>query len=236
MSIQEEESLRFGLNHHTLSKKVNVNDIKTNIEQFLKRLKVNESFGIDDETCNNIKYAFKQFINGGKRLCSYQRNVALHLTLKDLADDTSIKICKFEKGRGVSILNTIDYFEKLNSIINDHSKFRKVVQTEKDYSIIKKENSIKNYVKTYFKEFGPETVQKLTPSGSSPGKMHDLIKVHKDNNPERPVVSMIGTPEYQHAKFLDVIIKPYISQTYMLKSNKQFLDRINDFNLIPIKS
>ena len=40
---------------------------------------------------------------------------------------------------------------------------------------------------------------------------------------------MIGTPEYQRAKFLDVIIKFYIPQTYMLKSNKQFLNRINNF-------
>ena len=97
-----------------------------------------------------------------------------------------------------------------------------MVQTQKDHPIIKKENFIKNYVKTYFKEFGPETVQKLTPSGSSPGKMYGLVKVHKDNNPIRPLVSMIGIPEYQLANFLDIIIKPYIPQTYMLKSKKQF--------------
>ena len=117
----------------------------------------------------------------------------------------------------------------MDSIINDHSIFQKVVQTEKDYSIIKKENYIKNYVKTYFKEFGPETVEKLTPSGSSPGKMYGLVKIHKDNSSVRPVVSMIDTPEYQLAKLLDVIIKPYIPHTYRLKSNKQFLDRINNF-------
>ena len=100
---------------------------------------------------------------------------------------------------------------------------------EKDQPIIKTENSIKDYAKTYFKEFGPETVEKLTPSGSNPGKMHGLVKVHKNNNPVRPVVSMIGTTEYLFAKFLDEIIKPYIPQTYLLKSNKQFLDRINNF-------
>ena len=76
---------------------------------------------------------------------------------------------------------------------------------------------------------GPETIEKLTPSGSSPGKMYGLVKVHKNNNPSRPVVSMIGTPVYQLAKFLDAIIKPDIPQTYMFKSNKQFLDRINNF-------
>ena len=216
MSIQEEESLSFGLDHHILPKKVNANNIKANIEQFLNGIKVHESFDIDDETCDDIKYAFKQFINGGKRLCSNRRNVALHQTLKDLANVTLIKICKFDKERSVSILNTNDYFEKLDSIINDHFKFREIVQTEEDHPIIKKENSIKNYIKTYFKEFGSETVEKLTPSASSRGKMHGLEIVHQDNSPVRHVVSIIGTPEYQLAKCLDVIIKPYIPQTYML--------------------
>ena len=33
----------------------------------------------------------------------------------------------------------------------------------------------------------------------------------------------------QLGEFLDAIIKPYIPQTYKYKSNKQFLDRINNF-------
>ena len=149
------------MDHHTLLKKVNVNDTKANIEQFLNRSKVHKSFGIADETCNDIKYAFKQFINGGKRPCSNRRNAALYQTLNDLADYTSIKICKFDKGRGVSILNTNDYFERLDSIIKYHSKFRKVVQTEKNHPIIKKENSIKNYVKTYFKRVWTRNCRKV---------------------------------------------------------------------------
>ena len=99
------------------------------------------------------------------------------------------------------MFNTNGYFERLDSIINDHSKFREVVQTKKDYPIIIKENSIKNYVKTYFKKFGPETSKTLTPSGSNPGKMHGLVKVHEDNIPAKPVVSMTGAPEYQLLNF-----------------------------------
>ena len=53
------------------------------MKQFLNKLKVHESFDIDDETCDDTKYAFKQFINGGKQLCSNLRNVALHQTLKN---------------------------------------------------------------------------------------------------------------------------------------------------------
>ena len=51
------------------------------------------------------------------------------------------------------------------------------------------------------------------------GKMYSLVKVHKSNHQVRTVVSMIGTAEYQLAKFLYAIIKPYILQTYCICSN-----------------
>ena len=59
--------------------------------------------------------------------------------------------------------------------------------------------------------------------------MYGLIKVHKNNNPARPVISMIGTPEYQLAKFLDSIIKSYIPDSYMLHSTDHFFDELNNF-------
>ena len=66
-------------------------------------------------------------------------------------------------------------------------------------------------------------------SASNPGKMYGFVKTHYDINPVRQI-SMIGAPEYQLAnKVLDAIIKPYIPRTCMLKSNKQFLDRFNNF-------
>ena len=40
---------------------------------------------------------------------------------------------------------------------------------------------------------------------------------------------MIGTPEYQLAKFLDPIIKNYIPDSYMLHSTDHFRDEINNF-------
>ena len=46
-------------------------------------------------------------------------------------------------------------------------------------------------------------------SGSSPGKLYGTVKVHKPNFLARPVVSMVNTPKYSLAKFLDDMIKPY---------------------------
>ena len=86
-----------------------------------------------------------------------------------------------------------------------------------------------SYVKTYFKSYGKEVVDKLTPSGSVPGKLYGRIKIHKKRYPARPEVFMINTPEYQLAKFMDRLIKPYIPNEYTLDSTQDSLQKMNQF-------
>ena len=64
----------------------------------------------------------------------------------------------------------------------------------------------------------------LIPTGSVPGQLYGLCKVHKDGNPLRPVISMIGTPEYGLAKNLDKLIKPHIPQEFVVNSTFGFID------------
>ena len=47
----------------------------------------------------------------------------------------------------------------------------------------------------------------------------------------RPVISMVDSPEYKLAKFLDTVIKPYISDKYMLRSSYEFLEKLQEVNL-----
>ena len=67
------------------------------------------------------------------------------------------------------------------------------------------------------------------PCGSAPEKIYGLVKVHKKDNPLRPVASMVGTPEYELAKFLDKIIKPYNPNNFMLESTNNFISELNQF-------
>ena len=40
---------------------------------------------------------------------------------------------------------------------------------------------------------------------------------------------MVGTPEYELAKFLDKIIKPFIPNNFMLGSTHDFISKLNQF-------
>ena len=42
---------------------------------------------------------------------------------------------------------------------------------------------------------------------------------------------MLGTPEYNLAKYLDQLIKPYIPDTYFLRSTDDFIERLKHFSI-----
>ena len=60
-----------------------------------------------------------------------------------------------------------------------------------------------------------------------PGYLYSNVKIHKHDNPLRPIISQILTPTYQLAKNINLIITPYIPSRYSLKSTNDFIDLIN---------
>ena len=70
----------------------------------------------------------------------------------------------------------------------------------------------------------------LIPSGRLPGKLYGTVKVDRPNFPLRVVVSTVNTPEYAVAKFFINMIKPYLTQTRMLKSTDHFMEELKEFN------
>ena len=183
---------------------------------------------------DTLKVAFNKFIGSAKSICNSRVNRMFHGTIHRLAKDNGIKVCKYDKGVGLVVLDTDDYYKKLDVIVHDTTKFKNIdMEGNTIHPIVKKENSIKDYVYRYFKKHvDSHTYNKLHPSGSGPGKLYGMCKVHKEDYPMRPVVSMIGTAEYELAKYLDTWIKPYIPSTYMLSSTQDFLARIKE---VPIE-
>ena len=231
LTITEEAALRYGLNHHILPKNFDNNTMKVSIEQLAFSIKKNENIKFDEEISDEIKFAVKRFSTSAKRICSSHRNRALHKTLKNLSKDNEIKICKFDKGKGIAILDSSDYYSKLDSIVLDQSKFIQINQNTKVHPIISKEKSVTYFIRKYLKNYDSEVIRKLISSGSKPGRIYGLVKVHKNNYPLRPVISMIDSPEYELAKFMDSLIKPLVPNKYMLNSTDDFLIKLNNSNI-----
>ena len=65
-------------------------------------------------------------------------------------------------------MDSIEYYEKLESILNDKSKFEEFNVNKKTHPIIAKERSIAYYVRKYFKGYDEKLIRKLVPGGSAP--------------------------------------------------------------------
>ena len=85
------------------------------------------------------------------------------------------------------ILNRVDYINKVESLLSDASKFKKL-DTDLLDLCLKRENKLIRFLRDKLLKQNsiPDDVYKeLFPSGSTPGVLYGLPKVHKTNCPAR---------------------------------------------------
>ena len=83
-------------------------------------------------------------------------------------------------------------------------------------------------------EISEKEKKDLYPSGSQPGVLYGLAKIHKaleDGIPSfRPILSAIGTPTYKLAKFCDQLLKPLTNNEYTIKDSFSFAKEVLEFD------
>ena len=228
LTVEEKNVLYRGLNHHILPKKLRSHDLKVAIEKICNPNKDNvntlDRVYLPSSLKDEIKSVTRNFLNSAKHICSSKTNQNFHRTMNNLAKDRNIAIVKYDKGNGVCILPREMYLSKLDDIVHDSTKFVEVPPSKRKNA---RHPLFRNEIKTELKDcLTVAERRRITPSGCAIGKMYGTCKVHKKDYPIRPIVSMIQTPEYELAKYLDKIIKPYLPSKHSISSNKEFLDKI----------
>lgn len=150
--------------------------------------------------------------------------------LQNLKDDGNIVITRPDKGKGIVILNKNDYYNKISSILSDSSKF-KLLHVDLPSHLLKLEDKL-NRILRPLKETINETIyNSILASGSRPGYLYGLPKVHKIGTPLRPIVSSINTFNYNLAKFLVKIIQPLTINEYTTANTLDFVEEIKQLNI-----
>ena len=122
--------------------------------------------------------------------------------IKHLRCNEQILITKPDKGSGVVISNKSDYIRKMGSVLEDKTKFLNMG------GVHLHENTAKNSQKLQKRLFdlanqnilARDVYDRLRPSGSQRPRMYGLPKTHKEDIPLRPILSMIGSSQYELAK------------------------------------
>ena len=71
---------------------------------------------------------------------------------------------------------------------------------------------------------------RLFTSGSKPGVLYGLPKVHKEGCPVRPIMSAIGTFNYKLSKFLVPLLAPITTNQYSVKDSFSFVKELCEMN------
>ena len=224
LSENEKQFLNLGLNFHLQSrydkmhKKTELEILYDNLLKLQDKNKINISPGLQEQLA----------AEGTKHRHGYHHSV-LTPQLKDAANqlrsNDDIIIRRADKSSIYVILDKNEYFNKLNNILSDSSKF-KMIQKDPTSSLKTKLNKI---IEALNSVQGDLKLSKIV-GEFAPGYIYGNIKIHKDNNPLRPIISQCPTITYNLAKTINKIISPFMPNTYSIKSSTEFIDILHSTN------
>ncbi|CAM4831585.1 unnamed protein product [Rotaria magnacalcarata] len=144
--------------------------------------------------------------------------------LKKFREDDSIIITRSDKGREIVEMNRQDYVNKMLNILNDSTKFSFLLEDP----TIKREKLLNDLLKRLYNEhcITDQFHSIAGATGSYPGRLHGLPKIHKENVPLRPVLSSIGTFNYGLAKAFSQILSTIIEKKSMIRDSFDFVKEV----------
>ena len=139
-------------------------------------------------------------------------------------------VCRPDKGNGVVLLKS-EYIDKMNNILSDHSKFKKVGSPDPKY-IFQQEDKITRKLRVWKSKgmINEDQFKELYSSGSSFAILYGLPKTHKDNIPLRPILAAYNSASLFIAKFLVPLLKPLTENEFSLKNSYQLVSEIRNQN------
>ncbi|XP_050691560.1 uncharacterized protein LOC126983104 [Eriocheir sinensis] len=138
---------------------------------------------------------------------------------KQLRSKEEIIIRRADKTAAFVIMAKEEYLSKMDSILSDTSKFKKIRRNPTE-DMKKKINATCRAINIATKS---TRFPKLT-GEFSPGYAYGNVKTHKTGNPLRPIISQIPTATYTVAKKLNEILAPYTPMSHALTSTNDFLE------------
>ena len=116
-----------------------------------------------------------------------QANLTFTLSTMPVTEIVTVNIRHYtsDKGNGVVIHNKKEYVAKMNVILNDQSKFKKIVSDNSLSNLTHFQRSLARLKNK--KALSPEDNQRIRPTSTTIPTLFRLPKSHKDNNPMRPI-------------------------------------------------
>ena len=210
------------------------NDIHIPIQVQLERILYILGNSVHKNHTNSIGNSLNDFHRRIVQMNSSPPQREFRNLIKTLRKRSDVKICRFDKGNGIAILDSSDYLRKLHSIIDDTTKFVEIQQDESDlkchHTVIKENSRMGDILKKEVKPVIDDlTFSKINKRGGQPAKLYGVAKVHKPNIPVRPIIASFDTVNYELGKYLNRFITPVIPKQYTVQKNSDLLTDLRSY-------
>ena len=224
---------RVKLKYHFARNTTNVQETPTNPDYF-KAFKPSSGWtpppGKDlflDAFTGNIINRISQL-----KLTTPQKNLTLDEinAFTDLKNDPNIVIKPADKGGATVVLNRQDYINEALRQLSNTNHYELSSQQEFEKSAVEIKNFLSNYVKNG--HLPPYTHLHLTYKFPRLPQLYLLPKIHKRDNPGRPIISAVGCPTEKISAFVDSIFKPLVYQLpSYIRDTTDFINKIQHVNV-----
>ncbi|XP_045124906.1 uncharacterized protein LOC123512546 [Portunus trituberculatus] len=218
----QEDILNMGIQCHYLTKphshrkRLEIETLLDDIQELEKKGKVTTSPDLQPSLLAEASKSRGSF---------HSQKVKRHhiLAAKQLRENKEIIIRRADKTPAFVLIKKEDYDSKLNAILSDTTKFKRITRNPTE-SLKKRVNATITSINAGSNNL---KLQKIV-GEFSPGYAYGNVKTHKQNNPLRPIISQIPTPTYNIAKRLNQLLTPYVPNTYCINSSTDFLEILRD--------
>ena len=212
---EEYDVLSYSLNHG-LTTNLSCNDVLPSMESVWDQLARNsllkENYHSIAKNClralafNLINFDNQKVFKDKKKL----------QVIKELRKDTVI--LKPDKGNGVVMIVTTDYYESLNKLFSDTTKFKRLDADPTNTRL----STLQSYLQKLYNrnEISEEVYHEILPKNAKVARVHRLPKFHKlfERVPSfRPIIDTIGSTHYNVGKYITKLLNPLTRNEYSLK-------------------
>ena len=210
-----------GLEHSMFPHKLDELKVRAEFENLFSQAKpfiTNDNDRITFKTCLMTCYAdiissFK-FYRNTDYYFSKQDGVIVR-NLRSKCTKSNILLLKADKGNTVVALSREQYNDKLNDILSDSSKFRKVDTDD----TLDRQRRLQDWLRRNKGIFTDDEYGKVYPTGANIPVLYGQPKIHKVNVPLRPIMSMVGALNHGLAQWLSKFLDPIRSAPSMCRDS-----------------
>ena len=151
--------------------------------------------------------------------------------LASLRNDKSITILQADKGNATVLLDTDDYVKKAMDLLS-HPPFRKLKRDPTTRNEKRVNDCIKRLQDRGAIEQTTAKTLRVPGNGTRPSLFYGSVKIHKADNPLRPIVSTVGSATYAVSKLVSRILSPYAREApSYIDNSSDFIAKLKDITI-----